>query len=247
MPRPSSCFLAVAGLMASCSLASAVTIPFTGSFIFDDDVAFFQFQSPLTDFVTVSTSSFASGGFAPMLALYDSSGLLLFTADGVALSDCSIAGPDLAPPGGTGLGTGLCYDTAITWNATAGVNYYVALSEYDNLANPSGILPVTQPVNTWNNPSTFPRSGDPDFTTESPFGPGCGQSGFCLNTGEARGQNFALTFTGPDGLLAGPAVPAPIPETSSIFLLLGGLAILVGKVLASRKRTAPSSPQEPAS
>src|SRR5262245_3431327 len=133
MPRPSSCLALAAGLIASCALASAATINFTGSFLFDDDVAFFQFQSPTTGLVSVNTSHFAAGDFAPMLALYDASGMLILTVDGVANNDCSVAGPDI----------GLCYDAAFSnFTATAGANYYVALSQYDNLA--IGNLPVTQ-------------------------------------------------------------------------------------------------------
>ena len=225
MSRISSCLILIAGLIATGSLANASTINFSGSFIFDDDVQFFAYQTATGGNVTVSTSSFADGGFAPILALYDSSGALIFYADGVANNDCSVANQADV------LGTGYCYDASLSWDSVAGDTYYIALSQYDNFPLYPGI-PVAMPLANWNNPSTFNESGNNFFTATSPFGPGCGQSGFCLNDGHARGTFWDVTFTGPDDLLA-----TPVPETSTVFLILGGLAMLCGRLLKIRKHT----------
>jgi hypothetical protein len=232
MSRVSCCLFTLVGLMASCSSGIASTINFSGNFIFDDDVQFFAYTSPTTGNVTVNTISFADGGFAPILALYDSNGVFQFLSDGVANNDCTVANQ------ADTLGSGFCYDASLNWNSVAGVTYFVALSQYSNFPTMADIPVLTFPGNpsTWNNAATFQEYGNHFFTAGAPFGPGCGQSGFCLNEpppGNARGTNWEVVFTGPDGLIA-----QPVPETSTVFLVLGGLAILCGRLLrVSKKRT----------
>jgi hypothetical protein len=221
MSRASGCLGVLVGLIASCSIGTASTINFAGNFLFDDDVHFFTYQSPTTGTVTVNTTSFAQGGFAPILTLYDASGNFLFSADGT--TDAFCAGTDI-------LSTGFCYDASMTWTSLAGVSYYVAISQYDNFPTTNPI-PVNAPITTWNSADTFSEFGNPFFTANSPFGPGCGQSGFCLNDGNARGSNWALTFTGPTGL-----VGSQVPETGTIFLIIGGLAMICGRLLQVRRR-----------
>src|SRR2546425_17754 len=84
MSRASGCLLVLVGLIAGCSNGNASTI-FTGSFNFDDDVQFFTYVSTLTAGpVTVNTTSFSVGGFAPILALYNAMGTFLFSDNGTA-------------------------------------------------------------------------------------------------------------------------------------------------------------------
>jgi len=224
MPRASTCLMALAGLLAGCSIGTANTIDFSGSFIFDTDVQFFIYQSATPGLVTVSTSSFADGGFAPMLALYDSTGARLFTADGPANNDCAVANQADV------LGTGFCYDTQLSWDSLANVKYYVALTEYDNIA--LGSIPVNQPMNTWNTGTNFTYSPDFNFTSGAPFGPGCGQDGFCLNDGHPRGNGWAVTFTSDENLTV------ITPEPGPAFLLLSGLSLVGGRFLRVRSRRA---------
>src|ERR1051325_5089975 len=107
MSRPWYCIGVFAWLLAG-SIAHASTITsFNGNFIFDDDVQFFTYSTPSAGLVTVNTTSFAQGGFAPILGLYDSTGNLIFTVDGQAQNDCGVAGPDPA--------TGFCYDAQMSW------------------------------------------------------------------------------------------------------------------------------------
>jgi hypothetical protein len=227
MPRRGGWIIALVGLIASCSIGNAATISFSGSFIFDDDVQFFQYSSPTAGIVTVNTASFAAGGFAPILALYDTSGVLLFTADGPATNDCSIAGPDSA-------GTIYCYDAKFEWNSIANSTYYVAVSQYDNF--PINDIPATLDISMWNSATTFSEYGNHFFSGGDPFGPGCPpQLGFCLNDGTPRSPNWTVQFTGPSGLIA-----TPIPETSPVLLMLGGLAIVFGKLLRRQSRRAGS-------
>src|SRR6266478_2496258 len=96
MPRVSGCLFVLIGLALGCSNGNASIITsFSGSFIFDDDVQFFSFQSTTGGLVTVNTSSFSVGGFAPILALYDATGVFLTMADGTADQNCGIAGADV--------------------------------------------------------------------------------------------------------------------------------------------------------
>src|ERR1051326_5571809 len=159
MSRASGCLLVLVGLIASCSIGKASTISFSGSFIFDDDVQFFSYQSTTGGLVSISTSSFADGGFAPILALYDASGTQLFYADGVANNDCAVANQADV------LGTGYCYDASVTWDSLANTVYYVAISQYANF--PIADIAVNQPVN-WS--SSFQEFGNNYFTAQSSFG-----------------------------------------------------------------------------
>src|SRR6266496_6498337 len=116
MSRASGCLFLLVGVFASSSSGNASTImSFAGNFIFDDDVQFFTYLSPLTAGpVTVNTTSFSVGGFAPILAVYNAMGDFLFRNDGTAFNYCSIpgAGPDV---GAVGIpATGFCYDSSLT-------------------------------------------------------------------------------------------------------------------------------------
>ena len=147
-----------------------------------------------------------------------------FYGHGPAGNDCSVANQADV------LGTGFCYDTQLSWPAVAGNTYFVALSQFDNF--PIADINTGANMHSWAKPSTFQQIPNHHFTAESPFGPGCGQSGFCLNDGNARGSAWDVTFTGPEGLTVG------VPETGSVFLTLGGLAILFGRRLQVRSRRA---------
>ena len=72
------------------------------------------------------TTSFATGGFAPLLALFDGTGSLLFADSGIADNNCVLNGVDPA--------TGDCYDSRLSWNSIGGAPYIIALTEYDNFA-----------------------------------------------------------------------------------------------------------------
>src|SRR5258706_5517987 len=86
--------LVLASILASAGIARATNVSFTGTFTQDDDLQLFAFVVTAQSNVTLRTHSFAGGtnaagmllppgGFDPILALFDSTGMLLsFNDDG---------------------------------------------------------------------------------------------------------------------------------------------------------------------
>lgn len=112
-------------------VASANTFSFTGSFTADDQVELFSFDVLASSTVTLQTLSYAggtnaaslvipSGGFDPILSLFDSSGNLLnVTNDGSPNTDPS---------------TGAALDSLLSLSLDPGM-YTLALAQSDNQAN----------------------------------------------------------------------------------------------------------------
>lgn len=139
--------------------ASAATLSFTGAFTQDDQVVFFPFTVTAASDATFRTLSYggdtdangdpvSSGGFDPVLSLFDGTGdLLIFVDDG--------AEPDIqADPA-----TGLALDSFFTWSLTPG-NYTLTLSQSNNY--PGAMLA-----------DPFSRTGEGNFT--GTYGCGTGQ------------------------------------------------------------------------
>jgi hypothetical protein len=91
--------------------AFASTLSFTGALPADDAVVLFQYTVPTTGSVNVETTSYANGGFSPILSLFDNLGNLLFYNNGYPSNS----------------------DAQLSWNSLANQSYTVALTEYDNL------------------------------------------------------------------------------------------------------------------
>lgn len=70
-----------ATLIASASWTQAANFSFSGNLSANDDVRFFSFTLAATAPVTLATQSFGSGGFDPVLSLFDSSGALTGFSD----------------------------------------------------------------------------------------------------------------------------------------------------------------------
>lgn len=98
-------------LVAASSRAS--TIDFTGAFQHDDDLAVFHYSVQDQSSVTIQTTSFAAGGFIPLLFLFDTSGVTVFQSDGFLLNS----------------------DASISFVSDAAAVYTIILSEYDNYPN----------------------------------------------------------------------------------------------------------------
>jgi len=107
---------------------------FTGSFTQDDNVQLFHVTVGATSTVTFRTWSYAGGvnaagqtiphgGFDPILAVFDSTGLLIGQNDD---GGCGLVSADPV--------TGECYDTYFTATLDPGT-YTVSVMEYDNFAN----------------------------------------------------------------------------------------------------------------
>jgi uncharacterized protein (TIGR03382 family) len=208
-----SCFLAAS------ATAFGTTVNFTGTFGQDDDVQFFQYTVQNTGVVSVTTTSWAQGGFLPVLSLFLSDGTFSNSAT-TSTSDCIDFGVDSA--------TGTCFDTQLTWNSVAGDSYFVALTQYDNL--PTGDLTGSYPFAL---PLPFFEYGQGNFTAQSPFNSPVPGGSFLAPGNVQRDNSWALNFQAADpGLIA-----SELPEPATPLLCLGGLALLALRSRRS-KRTA---------
>jgi len=114
--------------------ANANNFSFTGNFTQDDNVQFFSVTVGVTSNVTFRTWSYAGGvnaagqtiasdGFDPILAVFDSTGLLIGQNDD---GGCGLVAADPE--------TGQCYDTYFTASLGPGT-YTVSVMQYNNFAN----------------------------------------------------------------------------------------------------------------
>jgi hypothetical protein len=189
-------------LLALCGAQAGLagTVNLSGVLGQDDSIQVFTFSVQNDAAVSVRTTSFAAGGFVPILALFGPG--TFFAPIGVG-NDCGNFGTDAA--------TGFCNDTELQWNALAGQQYFIALTEYDNYA----IGPTLA--------DGFTRQGMGNFTAELPFNnPVPGGSFLYPDSGAQRTNAWAVTFASTDPTL----VAAAVPEPSSGVLLLAGAFLL---------------------
>jgi len=188
----------------------ASSINLSGSFSQDDSHQILAFSVQNDATVTVRTTSFANGGFAPLLALF--SPINFFAPIGL-VNDCVNFGADPA--------TGYCYDSAVQWSAVAGEQYFIAITEFDNYA----IGPTLA--------DGFTRDGQGNFTADVPFNnPVPGGSFLLPDSATQRTNDWAVNFFSLDPTLQAYAVPEP----SSGVLLLGGAFLLAGLRKARKPR-----------
>ncbi len=158
-------------LLATASVAPAITISFDGNFNQDDDVVLFQYSVQNTGFVTVATTSFATGGFSPILTVFDEFGVFLFENVGYASNS----------------------DASLTWNSLAGAIYRVALTQYDNQS-------IASQTNG-NLSEGFLRDGQGNYTAEPPFNNSVPGGKFLLPGPEVRSSAWAVEFNSADPTL----------------------------------------------
>lgn len=155
-PGPALPGLALLGALALGTAAQAGTWSARGSFTRDDALAPFTLDLPADDVLSVRSWSYAgginaagqavdSGGFAPVLALFDAQGWLLQVAHGSgSASVCSVFG-SAAPA------SGFCWDAAFSMALAAG-RYTLVLSQ-DGNEPPDNLLT-----------GRFAKAGVPDYT-----------------------------------------------------------------------------------
>jgi hypothetical protein len=166
-----------------------------------------------TGTITIATSSYANGGFAPVLSIF---GAPLF-----GLGDPSLLGTN---SGGSPCGirhtnptTGLCLDALLGLDAVLSTNplgtlpaggYLVILTEQDNTPNGPDLN------------SGFNRDGQSNFTAV----PGVNNGPFVdpSNPSITDGASWVVQFSNVDSATQQGATPEP----SAALLLVGGLGLL---------------------
>jgi len=189
-------------LLAGVSPGLAATIfNFSGAFSTDDFVQGFHYSVQNTGQVDIFTTSFATGGFAPILSLFDDAGNLQFYNVGSQTNDCVNNGTDAA--------TGACWDARLSWNSVTGTQYLITLTEDDNL--PLG--PTLA--------DGFLEGGNGNFTAQPPFNPTVPGGSFLLPGLVQRTGDWALTIQSAEPTLSASEVPEP--STAALFLTGVGL------------------------
>jgi hypothetical protein len=207
----------IALVLGIVGFSGAATFSFKGTFTQDDDVQLFEFSIGAFSNVTLLTYSYAGGtnaasevipdgGFDPILAVFDASGLLI---------DDNDDGSD--PDVGIDPTTGKTYDTFLQVGLNAG-DYRVAVSQYDNFANGPFLS------------NGFERQGEGNFT-EDEFGPGPGTGPFWDFTGDQREGFWAFDILDVDT-----ATVNVVPIPSAVWLLGSALIGLVGLKRKVRKK-----------
>ena len=172
-----TCLAALAG-----AEAGATTTNFDGTFGKDDQVNTYSIVLAQNSNVIFQTDSYGggtlggrlrgAGGFVPILTLFDSTGMFLFTDGGDATCTAGMT----ADPA-----TGLCNDAVISSMLKAGT-YTVALTEFDNFAN-------------GNLSAGFFEAGNGNFTASYCSGATSGFQEIDLAPCAQRSNGFAFTET----------------------------------------------------
>jgi hypothetical protein len=195
--------------IVAASLASAADFSFQGNLTRDDEVQLFNFTVGSTSNVTLRTWSYAGGvnaagttiargGFDPILALFNSSGVLIDQND-----DGSGVPADAV--------TGSRFDTLLRSSLSAG-SYTVAVMQYDNFANGPNLS------------NGFLYSTSPTFT--SVFG--CSNGKFCDVGGFNRTGAWAFDILGVDSAsIPATPPPSDVPEPATVSMMVAGGAVVL--------------------
>lgn len=184
----------------------------TGTFADDNDEQYFNFSIDEPGLLTVRTTSFATGGFAPDLTLFDAG-----TGDYITQDDGETVGVNC----GTRVvvaGEG-CLDALIDQTLLDPGNYTLILTESGNAA----LGGLTDGF--YFDPNNNPCAPDQDFTNSGCLGYGSAPGAFYLPDGTQQTGNWAVSgsFT------------AAAPEPASFILLFFGLG--TGILWKRRERT----------
>lgn len=223
-------FLILMLLAACCPVGHASSIfNFSGTFNWDGTFQEFSYTAPVSGEVDAFTTSFATGGFEPVLSLFDSTGSFLFDAVANYGTDGYSSPTDVPPAGCDANPCDLgAQDAYLTWDAAAGETYTVVLTVNPNTPSvPQGIPGVFDPTNPAAS-YTYAVSGatfTSDFYGETPG------TSFWYEWGVQRTGDWAVTIQGPSGLQA-----TQLPEPRSSLTLLGG-GILLSAGLLRRRRS----------
>jgi hypothetical protein len=170
-----SAAVALGGLVAS-SAASAMAI--TGNLASDDDVVLLPIHVDYFKWVELKTTSYASGGFDPILSLFDAAGNL------IVANDDGVGPPPFSCDVATDPNTGFAFDACLAMTLAAG-DYTLALTQHDNFANGPTLA------------DGFFEEGYPNFTYDY-LGYNCSNQQFCGNLDENRTSAYSLSAQVPE-------------------------------------------------
>lgn len=175
-------------MLATGALAGAPdpALAFTGVFDRDDGVQLFSFNADGATAVTITTDSYRSGGFDPLLTLFDAWGNLVGTLQpkGYLNDDadnggaCALATADPA--------TSLCLDARYQGTLPAG-KYWLALTQSNNLSGNNKLTGDSDAV------GDFIWSG---AANQSATQFGCSNGKLCDHAGNNRGGAWSLSIAG---------------------------------------------------
>ncbi len=199
----------IALVLSSWSIAQASSYSFSGALPADDAVWILAFVPSASVVYTFTTTSFADGGFTPILTLFNSTGGYQFNS--TPTDGCTEADPFVG-----------CWDSSFGYTLAADSMYFLTVTEednyptWDNLFGDPGLYPA------------FTRLGQGNFT-----GPvyGTGEGSFIALGGWQRTANFSFDISSSGDLTV------PIPEPSAALLSLCGFGLLGGVSLLRRRRS----------
>ncbi len=131
--------------VASHAAATTTTHTFSGTFVNDDELAWFDFNLAQNGRVAARTTSFGNGGFAPVFSLFS------LNRDQDLLQLVHGSSNTCSTPGAGQSSAGLCWDAFFSTGLSAG-NYRLVLSQDGNTPNGSTL------------PEGFSETGNPNYT-----------------------------------------------------------------------------------
>ena len=189
----------VAACLLFAGMAGATPLTYQGAFSADDEHVSVPINLAGSGRLTARTSSWALGGFAPVLTLFGGAGGYQQAIGSAMTCGAGSGNPDMAE--------GFCWDAVFTMPLPTG-NYLLVLTQDDNLANGDTLA------------EGFSQDGTPNYTSLSYLGASNGP--LCINVNaRQRSCNYAMTVD--VALDQGGTVPEP----GSLALFgLAGLALL---------------------
>ena len=206
--------IAASLMLFSAAPSNAATFSFNGTFSGDADVQLFSFTVGAGANVTLSTTSYAAGGFDPYISLYDSTGALIFQIDD--------GSPNSDP------GNGNAYDSFVTFPPGDGSLSILTAGTYTLALTQSPNLPFGSVLSD----GFFFDPSETNFTAIYL----CQNGQFCDQNGNDRGNGWALVIDGVDSAAQAGLAQTPLPAALPLFAT--GLGVL-GFTAYRRRKAAP--------